>query len=421
MVWGCGGLNGPRSVTQVLIAGGGIGGMAAGIACARQGHMVRVFEQSGAFGEVGAGIQLGPNATRILQSWGLLEALQDLACEPSHLVVRSVSSGRELARMPLGDAALSKYGAPYLCVHRADLHRVLTQALTAMADVSVRAGRSVVEVDDTEVEGVAVRVGDDPPVQGDLLIGADGLWSTTRDALLGVGAPLATGHVAYRAMLPTKDLGEPLRGLQVTVWLGPKVHVVQYPVRGGDAMNVVVVAHADFKGEAQWWDNATPAFEVKNALGNTCQALSDLIASVPDERSADHPDGWLAWQLFERAPVACADDMARGRVALLGDAAHPMRPYLAQGAGMAIEDAQELGRSLAMQALSVPQQLRQYALNRWQRNAAVQQRAKRNGDIFHASGVKRIGRDAAMWAFGSRLLDQPWLYGYQPRPSLVAK
>ena len=421
MSWGCGNLDNRSVQSQVLIAGGGIGGMAAGIACARQGHMVRVFEQSGAFGEVGAGIQLGPNATRIVQSWGLLEALQAKAFTPAHLVVRAVATGRELARMPLGDSALQQYGAPYLCVHRADLHRVLADGLSAMADVFVRTGRSVVDIDDTEVEGVCMRVGDDPPVQGDMLIGADGLWSTTRNALLGADAPTATGHVAYRAMLASADLSAPLRAPDVTVWLGPQVHVVQYPVRGGESMNVVVVAHATFNGEAQWWDNATPAFEVKNALGNTCKALSDLIASVPDERSADHPDGWLAWQLFERPPVGGPDEMAVGRVALLGDAAHPMRPYLAQGAGMAIEDAEALGRAIAMRGLNVPQQLRHYALNRWQRNAKVQQRAKRNGDIFHANGVKRLGRDAAMWAMGTKLLDQPWLYGYQPRPTMTAK
>jgi salicylate hydroxylase len=421
MVWGCGGLSGRESRAEVLVAGAGSGGLAAGIACARQGHMVRVFEQSGAFAPVGAGIQLGPNATRILEAWGLLDELLAVACVPQNLVVRSVQTGRVLARKALGESSLATYGAPYVCVHRADLHRVLLEGFSQLSDVSIRAGRSVVSVDDTPVEGVCVQVGDDPPVQGDVLVGADGLWSRTREALLGSAAPAPTGHVAYRAMVPCADMQPEARSQDVTVWLGPAVHVVQYPVRSGEAMNVVVVAHAAFQGQAQWWDNATPAFEVKNALGNTCKMLSDLIASVPDERSIDHPDGWLAWQLFERAPVSGPDDMAMGRVALLGDAAHPMRPYLAQGAGMAIEDAHELGRVLAMPALSVPQQLRTYAVNRWQRNAKVQMRAQRNGDIFHASGVTRVARNAAMWALGGRLLDQPWLYGYGLRTTLSGK
>ena len=421
MVWGCADQGGHSSAAQVLVAGGGIGGMAAGIACARQGHTVRVFEQYGVLGDVGAGVQLGPNATRILQSWGLLEALTPLASQPENLVVRSVSTGRILATLPLGATAAKRYGAPYLCVHRADLHRVLADSLSQMADVSIRVGRSVVELDDTEEEGVCMRVGDDPPVQGDVLVGADGLWSLTRQAVLSDGAPQPTGHVAYRAMVSMADLAPALRDQNVTVWLGPHVHVVQYPVRAGESMNVVVAAQAPFSGVAQWWDNATPAFEVKNALGNTCKALADMIASVPDERGIDHPDAWLAWQLFERPPVAGPDEMARRRVALLGDAAHPMFPYLAQGAGMAIEDAQALGRALSMHALNVPQQLRHYALNRWERNAFVQQRAKRNGDIFHADGFKRVGRDLAMWAMGAKLLDQPWLYGYEAGTSLLAK
>jgi salicylate hydroxylase len=178
-----------------------------------------------------------------------------------------------LATLPLGMTAAKRYGAPYLCVHRADLHRVLADNLSQMADVSIRVGRSVVELDDTEEEGVCLRVGDDPPVQGDVLVGADGLWSLTRQALLNDGEPQPTGHVAFRAMVSMADLAPALRDQNVTVWLGPHVHVVHYPVRAGESMNVVVAAQAPFSGVAQWWDNATPAFEVKNALGNTCKAL----------------------------------------------------------------------------------------------------------------------------------------------------
>ena len=238
--------------------------------------------------------------------------------------------------------------------------------------------------------------------QGELLVGADGLWSRVRQQLLNDGAPHATGHLAYRALVPQHSLPERLRSGQVTAWLGPRLHVVQYPVRGGDWLNVVAIVHGRMDGDVENWDHSANAVELRHMMAATCSPLQDLIYAI---------DYWRLWALSIRTPMGGAHEQAQGRVALLGDAAHPMPPYLAQGAGMAIEDADELGRALALEPpRDVPALLRQYALKRWQRNARVQARAIRNGQVFHATGLLRWGRDTAMKLLGERLLDLPWLY-----------
>jgi salicylate hydroxylase len=191
----------------------------------------------------------------------------------------------------------------------------------------------------------------------------------------------------------------------VTVWLGPRLHVVAYPVRAGELLNVVAVVQGGAPGSAQDWDQAGAESELLAAMGPLCAPLRDLVGAMPE---------WRLWVLQDRPPLAGADEMVNGRIALLGDAAHPMRPYLAQGAGMAIEDAAELGRCLAGAkdgAGTVVDALRTYAANRWARCARVQARAERNGRIFHATGLMRWGRDLSLRMLGDRLLDQPWLYG----------
>jgi salicylate hydroxylase len=390
---------------QVLVAGGGIGGLAAALGASRAGWDVRLYERAAAFSEVGAGVQIGPNVVRRLQAWGLQKPLQAVAAFPTRLQVRNAVSGQELAVLPLGPTAVERYGAAYATIHRADLHGLLLAAVAGAADVQLNLGLAI----DQFVPGdgvVTVRTSRGKEVEGDALIGADGLWSRTRTQLLGDAAPRVTGHLAYRALVPQQALPEALRTGQVTAWLGPRLHAVQYPVRRGDLQNLVVIVQGPAPQDLENWDHAANAAGLEHALQGTCTALQDLVRSV----SATGGPGWRLWPLCDRPPVRSANDMARGLVALLGDAAHPMRPYLAQGAGMAIEDAAELQRALAMHDLDVPLRLTRYALNRWQRNARVQARSIRNGRIFHATGPVRWGRDAALRLLGERLLDVPWLY-----------
>lgn len=392
---------------QLLIAGGGIGGLAAALGAVRAGWDARLFERAPAFSEVGAGIQLGPNVTRILQAWGLGDALRAVAAFPDSLRVRSALSGDELGVLPLGKRTVERYGAPYATIHRADIHGLLAEAVRQLADVHVHLNQSILSfTDDGRVVTLAVSHG--PQVEGDALIGADGLWSQVRKQLLADDPPRVTGHLAYRAMLSQSALPEKLRSNQVTAWLGPRLHVVQYPVRGGEWMNVVAIVHGIPRTDAQDWDQAAHAADLEQAMGATCGPLRDLLAAVPEATVNDY--AWRLWALSDRSPVSGAEQMAKGLVGLLGDAAHPMRPYLAQGAGMAIEDAAELSRALAMDVIDVPTRLKRYALARWQRCARVQERSIRNGLIFHSTGFLRFGRDASIRLLGARLLDVPWLY-----------
>ena len=390
-------------MNQVLVAGGGIGGLAAALACARVGWDVRLLERADALGEVGAGIQIGPNVTRILHGWGLQDALADVAAFPDRLQVRSALSGATLGVLPMGERAEQLYGAPYATIHRADLQQLLLQAVQQHAEVGMFLGRSFKSFTDDGL-GVTLTDQNNKPMQGEVLVGADGLWSNVRQQLLGDGLPRPTGHLAYRALVRQADLPAALRSQVVTVWLGPRLHVVHYPVRGGDALNVVAFVHGEVPGGSEalhGWDHSTNAPELLAALAGTCPALQDMVNALPR---------WRLWVMNARAPVRSADEMAQGHVALLGDAAHPMSPYLAQGAGMAIEDAAELAHALGMDAVEIPLRLRRYALNRWERCARVQARAVRNGRIFHAVGPVRWGRDLSIRLLGERLSDMPWLY-----------
>ena len=390
---------------QLLIAGGGIGGLAASLGASRAGWEVRLYERAAAFTEVGAGVQLGPNVVRRLQAWGLQRPLQDVAVFPERLQVRSALTGHELAALPLGATAIERYGAAYATIHRADLHGLLLSAVTQYTDTQLHLDHAIDSYADADGV-VTVRTSRGKQVEGDALIGADGLWSRTRTQLLGAVPPRVTGHLAYRALVPQHALPDALRTAQVTAWLGPHLHAVQYPVRRGELQNLVVIVQGPAPQDLENWDHAANAAGLEHALQGTCTALQDVVRSVSAVGSA----GWRLWPLCDRPPVRSADEMAQGLVGLLGDAAHPMRPYLAQGAGMAIEDAAELARALAMDAVDVPTRLKRYALARWQRCARVQARSIRNGQIFHSTGLVRLGRDASIKLLGERILDVPWLY-----------
>lgn len=404
-------------MARVLIAGGGIGGLSAALACARVGARVSVFERSEVFSEFGAGIQLGSNVMRVLYRWGLKDALNKVVVFPERLQVRSALSGGELGTLRLGSEMEQRYGAPYATIRRADLHDVLAQTLRARTDVTLHLGSSVAQVRQTG-DDVTVQLTHSQTAQGDLLVAADGGWSTLRQLLLNDGTPQPTGHLAYRAMVLQSDLPEALRSHCITAWLGPRLHVVQYPVGAGEWLNVVAIVHGTVQGDISHWDHSANAGDLQQAMAATCPQLRDLIHAITS---------WRLWPLSIRAPMLGAHQHANGRVALLGDAAHPMLPYLAQGAAMAIEDAATLAQVLSddgvlavnadrSEANTIPSSLQNYANQRWQRNAQVQARAIGNGKIFHASGLISWGRNMSMLLLGERLMDLPWLYAGGPLP-----
>jgi len=401
---------------SLVVAGGGIAGMAAGFAAARAGWHATVFERAAEFSEVGAGVQLGPNVTRILQAWGLGDALAQVAAFPSGLHARSMTTGEVLATLPVKDAAKT-YAAPYVTIHRADLHGLLLQA-TVREGVQVHSDAVVQKVSQSFDEAVfdVVQYGQPQQHTAAVAVAADGVWSPLRQQLLGDGLPTFTGHIAYRALVAQADLPAHLRSQDVSVWMGSQAHVVSYPVRGGEYLNVVCLAEGRLLDDdannlqaLQTWNaqktEAQTLAELHHALRDACTPLTDLMAACSD---------WRLWPLCGRSAMQGAREHAQGRVALVGDAAHPMLPYLAQGAGMAIEDAHELAAQLlGATSANAPERLQFFAHARWQRNARVQARAVRNGQIFHATGPMRVGRDVGLRLMGARLMDVPWLYGYR--------
>ncbi|MGE4242707.1 FAD-dependent monooxygenase [Ramlibacter sp.] len=386
---------------QLLIAGGGIGGLAAALAAARAGWESSVFEQATAFGEVGAGLQIGPNAARILREWDLLQGdFAQQVARPRSLRIHDALSGRELASMRLDDFE-RRYGAPYLTAHRADLHAALLDAAQA-AGARLHPGAQVLSADNWEGQ-VHVDLEGGFSAEGDALIGADGLWSRVRRHVVGPAEPRFTGHVAYRGLALQASLPEPARTNDVCAWLGPRLHLVAYPVRAGEWLNVFCAVDGQAPGDAASWEHPGAQDDLLRAMGPASSAVRGIVEAIPQ---------WRLWALHARRPLKSPAGMARGRIALLGDAAHPMLPYLAQGAGMALEDARALQRELSAELLDgdVQGALRRYAQSRWARCARVQARSQRNAGIFHAGGFVRFGRNLSLRLFGERLLDVPWLY-----------
>lgn len=399
----------------VVVVGAGIGGLASALALARQGVAVRLLEQAPVLTAVGAGLQLGPNAVRVLSDWGLLDALKARAAFPERLLVRDALSHRVLGQLPLGASALARYGQPYACMHRADLQDLLLQAVHAEPLVTLQLGTPLRGFE-PRPDGVWLHT-DAQAWRTPALLGCDGLWSQVRQGLLGAEPPRASGHLAYRGLLAASDLPANAERQAVSVWLGPRLHVVCYPVRGGQQFNLVAVVHGQApNGDPSGWSLAAQQADLLHAMGPVAQPLSDLLQGV---------QSWRLWALHDRPPMTHPSQHAQGRVALLGDAAHPLRPYLAQGAAMALEDAWTLGRvlsvaqgpagSVAATGPDWPSALARFAELRWRRNAKVQARSQRNGTVFHANGPLRWGRDTAIALLGRRLLDQPWLYGGPPQ------
>ncbi len=404
----------------VLIVGGGIGGLAAALACARVGLPVQVVEQADAFAEVGAGIQLGPNAMRVLADLGVTPVLDADLAWPLGLHVRDLMDGRQLAHLHLGEAMVTQYGAPYATVARADLHRALLASLGQHSKdrpaeaIGSQTGTRLLswEQQDAAVLAHVQRHAQSKTsgaagtsIEARVLVGADGARSQVRSQLKGLPSLDYSGHVAYRAVIDQQRLPVHLRQRDVSVWLGPGLHVVHYPIAGGQRLNIVALLEGPLPQGPVGWDHPAPMPALLAQLRHAHRELKGLTEAVPE---------WRMWPLFRQTPLAAAEQMAQGRVALLGDAAHATLPYLAQGAAMAIEDAQALAACLAQAPEGQEEQaLQRYAQLRWKRCARVQGVSSRNGWAFHVNGPLAVARNLLLRVRGENMLNQAWLYGHE--------
>ena len=384
----------------IIIAGGGIGGLAAARMLAIQGRRSIIFEQAPDFAEIGAGIQLGPNTHRMFDRLQVTKAMHDIAHFPQNIIMIDSLTGDQVLRMPLGQKLESHFGKPYAVIHRADLHAVLYDACQTMEEIDLRAGAEVTGYTDTG-HGVTVEIAGGQTVEGLALIGADGLWSKIRAKVIGDGAPTISGHVAYRAVLPINDVPPELNKWMedVVLWAGPKNHLVHYKLRRGELFNIVAVFHSQRYVEG--WDEYGDPEELYEHFKDTRPEVQALLDKI---------DVWKMWVLCDRVPVK---EWSKNRVTLIGDAAHPMLQYLAAGAGMAMEDAVCLVDLLENYDGDIVRAFADYPGKRYMRTGRVQLTARFYGDIYHAEGVTRELRNLML---GSKKEGNPyagveWLYG----------
>lgn len=369
-----------RAEHGVAVVGAGVGGLAAAIALAQRRFRVTVLEQAPALGEVGAGLQLAPNAVAVLEALGLRDAVEAVASTPEAVELREHARGRLVARVPLGAACVGRYGRPYWHVHRADLLAALA-AGAAEAGVELRLGARVEGLAEAG-DRVELALAGGGRVAASLAIAADGVRSPTRAALFGGLAPRFTRHVAWRGLVPAGRLAAP-PARAATVFMGPRRHLVAYPLRGGALWNVVGVEERDAWTEEGWSAPGDPA-AMRAAFAGWAAPARDLLAGV---------ESCFLWGLFDHPPLAA---WVRGRVALLGDACHPMTPFLAQGATMALEDAWVLAASLAV-AEDAPAGLAAYEDRRVARATRVQRAAARSGRVYHlANPALRLAAHAGL-------------------------
>ena len=385
---------------QVLIVGGGIGGLIAALALARQGIPSQVIEQAAEFKEIGAGIQLGPNVFRMFEKLDLIAPVSALAVFPENLVMLDSITGEEVTRIPLGDAFRKKFHHPYALIHRADLHNVLLEACRKSNLIKLDAAQKIASVEEID-GGVKAKTANDKDYRGAALIGADGLWSTIRQIVVGDGRPKPAGHITYRAVLPTAEVPEKYRWRNMTFWAGEKVHFVLYPLRTGELYNLVAVFHSNRYEEG--WDSYGDPAELHERFAATCAPVRTLLNKI---------ESWRMWVLCDRPPIK---EWSRGCITLLGDAAHPMLQYLAQGACMAVEDAVCLADQAVAAEGDYTTAFRAYQQARYLRTGRVQIMARVYGEFYHAGGVAKELRNLML---GSRTPDEAmagmeWLYGEQ--------
>ena len=364
------------SAPPVLVLGGGIGGLAAALALARKGCRVRLFEQGAELQEIGAGIQLGPNVYHMFKVLGLTAAIERWSAHPENLVMMDALTGEEVTRLPVGSEAFRQRfrGYPYGVIHRGDLYQVLLEACRAEPGIELNENRKGLDFEDRG-DRVVLRMDGGAAIEGACLVGADGLWSKVRARIIGDGKPRVSGHIAYRAVLTRAEVPDDLWQNNVVLWAGPKTHLVHYPLRRGELYNLVAVFHSDKYEEG--WDVFGDTGELRRKFEHERPEVKRLLEKI---------NAWKMWVLCDREP---ARRWSRGRVTLLGDAAHPTLQYLAQGANMAIEDAVVLAAYAQNHAYDWERTFRSYEDARYKRTARVQIMSRYYGDAYHAAGVVR--------------------------------
>lgn len=393
---------------RIAVVGGGIGGLSAALATARAGHHVTVLERSARFGEIGAGLQLAPNASAALERLGVLPAVQRNAVAPPRLVMMDALTGDEVTSLDLRSTAYTaRFTHPYLVTHRTDLHTALLDACRDHPAITLRTGHTVTHAEQ-DGAGVHLHFADTgAKLTADAVVAADGLHSRLRQALVGDGEPVCSRYVAYRGALPvdsmTGRMSQYAASEAVMVWAGPRMHLVQYPVRRGELYNQVAVFESDhYMPDSDAWGTEA---ELEERFAGACQPVRDALPLVARDRR---------WPLYDRLPI---DDWVHGRIVLLGDAAHPMLQYLAQGACQALEDAVALGQALG--GFTDPADaFAAYAGQRRQRAALVQTNARRFGEICHMEGMGATLRNALFSTRSSEDFDDmSWVW--TPAPASV--
>ena len=387
------------SSAPVLIAGGGIGGLAAALGLAQKGISSILLEKSATLGEIGAGIQLGPNAFHAFDYLGVGEAARGMAVYVDQMRFMDAMSAEEICHVDLREPFRTRFGNPYAVVHRGDLHGVLLKACQDHPLIELRVRSEVVSYDQ-DGSSVTARLASGEAVTGRLLIGADGLWSNIRKKVVGDGAPRVSGHTTYRSVIPTEEMPEDLRWNAATLWAGPKCHLVHYPLSDWKVFNLVVTCHNDAPEPVA--GKPVSDEEVMRGFAHIHPRAQEII---------HHGKNWKLWVLCDRDPNERWID---GRVALLGDAAHPMMQYFAQGACMALEDAVCLSHMLGSYPDDYAAALAQYSAQRFPRTARVQMLSRAIGEhIYHPDGEHARLRNAIMSAKSSEdyYRDLSWLYG----------
>ncbi len=388
-----------RPDQPILIAGGGIGGLATALGLAQKGLSVTVLEKAPVLGEIGAGVQLGPNAFHSFDYLGIGEAARGMAVFVDHLRMMDAMTGEEITNVDLGPAFRSRFGNPYAVVHRGDLHGVFLKACRAQERIDLRVDSEVISYEQ-DGSSVTVRLASGARVTGAALIGADGLWSNVRKQVVGDGPPRVSGHSTYRSVIPTEQMPEDLRWNAATLWAGPKCHIVHYPLSGWKVFNLVVTCHNDAPEPVAGKPVAHE--EVMRGFAHVHERALKIIR---------HGTDWKLWVLCDRDPV---ENWIDGRVVLLGDAAHPMMQYMAQGACMAMEDAVCLSQMLGDSPDNIETALESYRARRMLRTARVQLESRAIGEhIYHPDGAHAALRNAIMQAKSSEdwYDTLAWLYG----------